>query len=151
MKWSLCWLHCHVSNCYVVYVHIYMILTLDSHDSRKNILLKNIPFAYTSTLKMILKKTHALLIYNIYVEHVFENRIFQQSFGIPMGANCALLFANLFLYSYETELQRLVPVKNHLLWPVTLHIGISTTSYQLTIIASILTSTWYQYRRYHIV
>ena len=29
--------------------------------------------------------------------------IFQQTFGIPMGTNCAPLLANLFLYSYEAD------------------------------------------------
>jgi hypothetical protein len=29
-----------------------------------------------------------------------------QSFGIPMGNKCALSLADLFLYSYETELFR---------------------------------------------
>jgi hypothetical protein len=38
---------------------------------------------------------------NIYV--VFGNQVFQQSMGIPMATNCALLLAYLFLYSYEAE------------------------------------------------
>jgi hypothetical protein len=29
--------------------------------------------------------------------------VFQQSVGIPMGMNCALLFADLLLYSFEAE------------------------------------------------
>ena len=33
----------------------------------------------------------------------FEGRIFCQVIGIPMGTNCALLLADLFLYSYENE------------------------------------------------
>ena len=41
------------------------------------------------------------LIDNIFVE--FGGRIFQQTIGIPMGTNCAPLFADLFLYSYEAE------------------------------------------------
>ena len=36
---------------------------------------------------------------NIFV--MFVGRVFQQTFGIPMGTNCALLLAYLFLYSYE--------------------------------------------------
>ena len=34
---------------------------------------------------------------NIYIK--IGNHLFQQCFGIPMGTNCALLLANLFLYS----------------------------------------------------
>lgn len=38
------------------------------------------------------------------IDNVFEFRgyIFQ-NIRIPIGTNCALLFADLFLYSYETE------------------------------------------------
>ena len=39
------------------------------------------------------------LIDNIFV--MFGGRVFQQTVGIPMGTNCAPLFADLFLYSYE--------------------------------------------------
>jgi hypothetical protein len=39
------------------------------------------------------------LVDNIYV--VFGDQVFQQSIGIPMGTNCTLLLADLFLYSYE--------------------------------------------------
>ena len=41
------------------------------------------------------------LIDNIFV--MFGGRVFQQTFGIPMGTNCAPLLADLFLYSYEAE------------------------------------------------
>jgi hypothetical protein len=41
------------------------------------------------------------LVDNIYV--VFGDQVFQQSFGIPMGTNCAPLFADLFFYSYDAE------------------------------------------------
>ena len=41
------------------------------------------------------------LIDNIFV--VFEGKVFQQIVGIPMGTNCALLLADIFLYSYEAE------------------------------------------------
>ena len=41
------------------------------------------------------------LIDNIYVE--FGGLVFQQVVGIPMGTNCALLLADLFLYSYEAD------------------------------------------------
>ena len=40
------------------------------------------------------------LIDNIFV--MFGGRVFQQTVGIPMGTNCALL-ADLFLYSYEAD------------------------------------------------
>jgi hypothetical protein len=47
------------------------------------------------------------LVDNIYV--VFGDQVFQQSFGIPMGTNCAPLQADLFLYLYEAEsVQRLL-------------------------------------------
>ena len=36
-----------------------------------------------------------------YIFVKFGGRIFQQTIGIPMGTNCAPLFADLFLYSYE--------------------------------------------------
>jgi hypothetical protein len=38
---------------------------------------------------------------NIYV--VFGDQVFQQSVGIPMGTNCPLFLADLFLYSYDAE------------------------------------------------
>ena len=41
------------------------------------------------------------LIDNIFVE--FGGRIFQQTIGIPMGTDCAPLFADFFLYLYEAE------------------------------------------------
>jgi hypothetical protein len=41
-----------------------------------------------------------ILIDNIFV--IFGGRVFQQTVGIPMGTNCALL-ADLFLYSYEAN------------------------------------------------
>jgi hypothetical protein len=51
------------------------------------------------------------LIDNIFV--VFGSKIFQQTFGIPMGTNCAPLLADLFLYSYEAEfIQKLLHEKN---------------------------------------
>jgi hypothetical protein len=34
---------------------------------------------------------------------VFGERLFQQTFGIPMGTNCAPLLADLFLYSHEAD------------------------------------------------
>jgi hypothetical protein len=48
-----------------------------------------------------IKKMLEFLIDNIYV--VVGGQVFQQSFGIPIGKNCARLLANLFLYSYGAE------------------------------------------------
>ena len=47
----------------------------------------------------------------------FSGRIFQQTNGILMGTNCALLLADLFLYSYKAEfVQSLLKAgKKHLL------------------------------------
>ena len=41
------------------------------------------------------------LIDNIFV--IFGGNVFQQIVGIPMGTNCALLLADIFLYSYEAN------------------------------------------------
>ena len=41
------------------------------------------------------------LIDNIFV--MFCGRFIQQTVGIPMDINCAPLFADLFLYSYEAD------------------------------------------------
>ena len=41
------------------------------------------------------------LVDNIFV--VFGGKVFQQIVGILMGTNCALLLADIFLYSYEAE------------------------------------------------
>jgi hypothetical protein len=49
-----------------------------------------------------IKKMLEFLIDNIHV--VVGGQVFQQSTGFPMGTNCAPLLADLFLYSYETEL-----------------------------------------------
>jgi hypothetical protein len=38
---------------------------------------------------------------NIFV--MFGGRVFQQTGGIPMGANCVLLLTDTFLYSYEAD------------------------------------------------
>jgi hypothetical protein len=42
-----------------------------------------------------------LLIDNIFA--MFGGRVFQQTVGIHMGTNCAPLFTDLFLYSYEED------------------------------------------------
>ena len=54
------------------------------------------------------------LIDTIFVE--FDGRIFQQTIGIPMGTNCTLLLAGLFLYSCEAEFVKslLLAGKKHL-------------------------------------
>ena len=50
------------------------------------------------------------LIENIFI--FFGGTLFQQVVGIPMGTNCDPLLADLFLYSYESELlQKLVKDK----------------------------------------
>ena len=41
------------------------------------------------------------LLDNIFV--VFVGKVFQHTFGIPMGTNCAPLLADIFLYSFEAE------------------------------------------------
>ena len=41
------------------------------------------------------------LVDNIFM--VFAGKFFQQIIGIPMGTNCALLLADIFMYSYEAE------------------------------------------------
>ena len=46
------------------------------------------------------------LINNIFVE--FGGQILQQTIGIPMGTDCALLLADLFLYLYEVEFVQLL-------------------------------------------
>ena len=66
-------------------------------------------YSDTNVIKML-----DYLIDNIFME--FGGRIFQQKIGIPMGTNCPLLLADLFLYSYEAEfVQSLLKAgKNHL-------------------------------------
>jgi hypothetical protein len=50
------------------------------------------------------------LIDNIFV--FFGGRVFQQTVVIPMGANCAPLLADLFLYSYEADFIQALLKKN---------------------------------------
>ena len=52
------------------------------------------------TADIICKMTE-FLIDNIFVQ--FVGRLFRQVIGIPMGTNCAPLFADIFLYLYENE------------------------------------------------
>ena len=51
-----------------------------------------------------------LLIDNIYIKT--GNHLFRQCIGIPIATNCALLLANLFLYSYEVEFLRSMKKSN---------------------------------------
>ena len=55
-------------------------------------------FAGTDIINML-----QFLIDNIFI--IFGGRVFQQTVDIPMGANCAPLLADLFLYSYEADFQ----------------------------------------------
>jgi hypothetical protein len=48
-----------------------------------------------------IKGVLGFLVDNLYV--IFEDQVFQESVGIPMGTNCAPLLADIFLYSYEAE------------------------------------------------
>ena len=48
-----------------------------------------------------ISKMIEFLVDNIYVR--FGGRLLRQTVGIPMGKNCALLLADLFLCSYENE------------------------------------------------
>ena len=50
------------------------------------------------------------LIGNIFV--MFGGPVFQHTVGIPIGANCAPLSANLFLYSYEADFKQGLLKKN---------------------------------------
>lgn len=42
-----------------------------------------------------------LLIDNIFI--LFDGRVFQQTIDIPVGTNCALLLADLFVHAYEAN------------------------------------------------
>ena len=41
------------------------------------------------------------LLDNIFIR--FGSKLYRQIVGIPMGTNCALLVADLFLFCYETD------------------------------------------------
>jgi hypothetical protein len=56
------------------------------------------PYKYS---EVDIKSMLGFLVENIYV--VFVHQVFEQSVGIPMDTNCALLLTDLFLYSYEAE------------------------------------------------
>ena len=56
---------------------------------------------YHCITKDILISHLTFLIDNIYVK--FGDKLFQQVVGIPMGTNCAPLFANIYLHCYEFD------------------------------------------------
>ena len=47
---------------------------------------------------------------NIYIR--FGTKLYRQIVGIPMGTNCALLVADLFLYCYERDFMMSLSVEN---------------------------------------
>ena len=49
-------------------------------------------------------------LYNIYIK--FSTKLFRQTVGIPMGANCAPLVADLFLFCYERDFMISLSVEN---------------------------------------
>ena len=53
-------------------------------------------FSETDIINML-----QFLIDNILV--IFGGRVYQQRVDLPMGANCAPILADLFLYSYEAD------------------------------------------------
>ena len=56
------------------------------------------------------------LINNIFIK--YDNKIYRQVIGIPMGTNCAPLIADLFLYCFESQFMAKIfkdPTKVHLL------------------------------------
>ena len=66
------------------------------------------PYKYSEAdIKIML----CFLVDNIYV--VFGYQVFQQSVGIPMGTNCALLLADLFLYLYDSEFVQKLSQENN--------------------------------------
>jgi hypothetical protein len=40
---------------------------------------------------------------------LLDDRVFQQTIGIPMGTNCAPLLADFFLPAYEADFLQLLP------------------------------------------
>lgn len=52
------------------------------------------------------------LIDNLFVQ--FNNKLFKQTVGIPMGSNCAPLIADLFLYCYERDFMLRLGKENNL-------------------------------------
>ena len=73
--------------------------------SCKNIKTMDISTLYYDSTKRLSEtdiiKMLGFLIDNIFV--ILGGRVFQQTIDIPMGTNCALLLADLFVYSYEAD------------------------------------------------
>ena len=49
--------------------------------------------------KIILNIYHVSFLLGLSIDMQFDSMVHQQIVGIPMGTNCALLIADLFLYS----------------------------------------------------
>ena len=64
-----------------------------------NILCQVGTYLSNSSLKLM-SSTCSSFIDSIFI---LGGRVFQQTVGIPMGTNCAPLFVDLFLYSYEAD------------------------------------------------
>jgi hypothetical protein len=64
---------------------------------KKNHSVSTKKFSETDLIEML-----EFLIDNIFA--MFGGRVFQQTVGIAIGTNCAPLFADVFLYSYEADL-----------------------------------------------
>ena len=79
-----------ILSCLVLYV---MIKMLSSH-------LKNIRGTHYGLAKRCVKLCSHLSFENIYIR--FGTNVYRQTVGIPMGTNCALLEADLFLFCYES-------------------------------------------------
>jgi hypothetical protein len=90
-------------NSYLVANHSCTYFVIHDSDSTQKYF--EVTLRYFEVEKML-----GLIIDNIFV--VFGNQIFQQTFGILMGINCAPLLADLFLYSYEEFIQKLLHEKN---------------------------------------
>ena len=67
--------------------------------SPKNLFFKDHSNCTTKFTEIDIVSMLEFLLDNIFVP--FDGQIFQQTIDIPMGTNCVLLLANLFLYSYE--------------------------------------------------
>ena len=72
-----------------------------SQDTTNNSVVKNHSDSTKKVSETDIIHMLELLINNIFV--MLGGRGFQQTVGIHMGTNCASLFADLFLYSYDTD------------------------------------------------